>query len=152
MNKPRFGTLPDFGNFPRDKQGNHTIDIYAAIARMMPYAHGVSAKSYDFNPDGTEAKMNFARILKIVTDAGYHGYVGVEYEGSKLPEPEGIIATKEAPRSLPRRQLQRLTTPGRGGPTAQPRPISDGGDAPSGRLAACAEFSGKSFLPRGFGC
>ena len=93
VNSPHFGTLPDFGNFPRDKQGNHSIDIYAAIARMMPYARGVSAKSYDFNPDGTEAKMDFARILKIVTDAGYHGYVGVEYEGSKLPEPEGIKAT-----------------------------------------------------------
>jgi hydroxypyruvate isomerase len=33
-------------------------------------------------------------MLKIVTDAGYHGWVGVEYEGGKLPEDEGIKTTK----------------------------------------------------------
>jgi sugar phosphate isomerase/epimerase len=94
VNKPNFGTLPDFGNFPRKKDGRHDIDIYDAIAQMMPYAKGVSAKSYDFNPDGTEEKMDFARILKIVTDAGYNGWVGIEYEGNRLSEPEGIKATK----------------------------------------------------------
>ena len=94
VNNPRFGTLPDFGNFPK-KEGAYTLDIYDAIARMMPYARGVSAKSYDFKPDGAEVLIDFARILKIVTDAGYHGYVGVEYEGSKLPEAEGIKATKK---------------------------------------------------------
>jgi L-ribulose-5-phosphate 3-epimerase len=95
VNSPRFGTLPDFGNFPKDKQGRYTIDVYDAIARMMPYAKGVSAKSYDFSSDGTESHLDFARILKIVTDSGYHGYIGVEYEGSKLSEPDGIVATKK---------------------------------------------------------
>ena len=99
VNNPRFGTLPDFGNFPK-KAGAYTIDIYDAIARMMPYARGVSAKSYDFTPDGKEVLIDFARILKIVTDAGYHGYVGVEYEGSKLSEPDGILATKKLLDSL----------------------------------------------------
>jgi sugar phosphate isomerase/epimerase len=61
---------------------------------MMPYAKGVSAKSYDFGPDGKETKLDFARILKIVTDAGYHGFVGIEYEGNRLSEPDGIRATK----------------------------------------------------------
>jgi sugar phosphate isomerase/epimerase len=88
-----FGTLPDFGNFP-NKDHKYDIDVYEAIARMMPYAKGVSAKSYDFNADGTEKYLDFARILKIVTDSGYHGWVGIEYEGSNLPEPEGIKATK----------------------------------------------------------
>ncbi len=94
VNRPRFGTLPDFGNFPRTKRGEYTIDVYDAIARMMPYARGVSAKSHDFRADGREDHLDFARILKIVTDAGYHGYVGIEYEGTKLPEDEGIAATK----------------------------------------------------------
>ncbi len=93
--RPSFGTLPDFGNFPKDKMGKYTIDVYEAIARMMPFAQGVSAKSYDFNSDGTEAHLDFARIMKIVTDAGYKGYVGIEYEGSKLAEPDGIKATKK---------------------------------------------------------
>ena len=95
VNNPRFGTLPDFGNFAKDKDGKYAIDIYDAIARMMPYAHGVSAKSYDFDEKGAETKLDYARILKIVTDAGYKGHVGVEYEGTKLPEPDGIRATKK---------------------------------------------------------
>ncbi len=93
VGNPGFGTLPDFGNFP-NKDHVYSIDVYEAIARMMPHAKGVSAKSYDFDDKGKEAHLDFARIMKIVTDAGYHGWVGVEYEGSKLPEPDGIKATK----------------------------------------------------------
>ncbi len=100
VDHPRFGTLPDFGNFPKDRREVYTIDIYDAIARMMPYAKGVSAKSYDFAPDGREARLDFARILKIVTDAGYRGYVGIEYEGSKVAEADGIRATKKLLESL----------------------------------------------------
>lgn len=33
--------------------------------------------------------------MKIVTDAGYNGYVGIEYEGRRLSEAEGIIAAKK---------------------------------------------------------
>ncbi len=93
VNKPGFGTLPDFGNFPQ-QDGKYKIDVYDAIARMMPYAKGVSAKSYDFDSAGKETKLDYARILKIVTDAGYHGFVGIEYEGGRMSEPEGIRATK----------------------------------------------------------
>ena len=67
---------------------------------MMPYAKGVSAKSYDFDESGKETKLDYARIMKIVTDAGYHGFVGIEYEGSRLGEPEGIRATKKLLESL----------------------------------------------------
>jgi sugar phosphate isomerase/epimerase len=100
VNKSEFGTLPDFGNFPKKKGGGYEIDIYDAIARMMPYARGVSAKSYDFDADGRETTLDYARILKIVTDAGYHGFVGVEYEGGRLSEPDGIRATKKLLESL----------------------------------------------------
>ncbi len=100
VGKPTFGTLPDFGNFPQDAKGKYTIDVYEAIARMMLHAKGVSAKSYDFDESGKETKLDFARIMKIVTDAGYHGFVGIEYEGSRLGEPEGIRATKKLLESL----------------------------------------------------
>jgi L-ribulose-5-phosphate 3-epimerase len=100
VNNPRFGTLPDFGNFAKNRRGIYTIDVYDAIARMMPYAKGVSAKSYDFDATGRESNLDFTRILKIVTDAGYHGHVGIEYEGSKLSEPDGIIATKKLLESI----------------------------------------------------
>jgi L-ribulose-5-phosphate 3-epimerase len=99
VNRSDFGTLPDFGNFPQEK-GKYTIDIYDAIARMMPYAKGVSAKSYDFDDTGKETKLDFARIMKIVTDAKYNGFVGIEYEGGRLSEPDGIRATKKLLESL----------------------------------------------------
>lgn len=94
VNHPNFGTLPDFGNFPQ-KDGKFTIDVYEAIARMMVYAKGVSAKSHDFDEDGNESKLDYARIMKIVSDAGYTSFVGIEYEGNRLSEPEGIKATKK---------------------------------------------------------
>jgi sugar phosphate isomerase/epimerase len=100
VNKPGFGTLPDFGNFPQDRTGCYTIDVYEAIARMMPFAKGVSAKSYDFDDSGKETRLDFARIMKIVSDAGYRGFVGIEYEGNRLGEPEGIRATKRLLESL----------------------------------------------------
>jgi L-ribulose-5-phosphate 3-epimerase len=100
VNSPYFGTLPDFGNFQKTRHGKYMIDIYDAIARMMPYAKGVSAKSYDFDSQGRETTLDYARILKIVTDSGYHGFVGIEYEGKRLSEPEGIKATKHLLESM----------------------------------------------------
>lgn len=103
VDHPNFGTLPDFGNFPprspAAKGGPKEVDPYEATARMMPYAKGVSAKSYAFGPDGKETTLDFARLMKIVTDAGYHGHVGIEYEGA-APEPEGIVATRKLLESL----------------------------------------------------
>lgn len=85
---PRLGTLPDFGNFP------DTVDRYDAVRRMMPRAKAVSAKCYDFDAQGSETKIDFARMMRIVDEAGYRGYVGIEYEGERLPEREGIVACK----------------------------------------------------------
>ncbi len=81
------GTLPDFGNF-------YEYDRYLGMQELMPFAKGVSAKSYDFDAEGNEVKIDFYRIMKIVKDSGYKGWIDVEYEGSKLSEPEGIMATK----------------------------------------------------------
>jgi L-ribulose-5-phosphate 3-epimerase len=86
---PNCGTLPDFGNFPPE------IDIYEAVEMLMPYAKSVSAKSYDFDEKGDETKIDYYRMMKIVLDAGYKGYVGIEYEGDRLSETDGIIATKK---------------------------------------------------------
>jgi L-ribulose-5-phosphate 3-epimerase len=86
---PNCGTLPDFGNFPPE------TDIYEAVKMLMPYAKSVSAKSYDFDEKGDETRIDYDRMMKIVLDAGYKGYVGIEYEGERLSETEGIIATKK---------------------------------------------------------
>ncbi len=87
VNHPRCGTLPDFGNF-------YDYDRYQGVREMMPYAKAVSAKSHDFDAEGNETQIDYRRMMKIVVDAGYHGHVGVEYEGKRLSEPDGIRATK----------------------------------------------------------
>ena len=89
VSKPTFGLLPDFGNF------YGATDRYDAVTKMMPYAKGVSFKCWDFGADGKETKMDIARLMKIVKDAGYRGYVGIEYEGERMAEYDGIAAGKK---------------------------------------------------------
>jgi len=95
------GTLPDFGNFcishswGNEPKCDVEYDKYKGVAELMPYAKSVSAKSYDFDENGNETKIDYAKMLKIVKDHNYEGYIGVEYEGSRLSEKEGITATKE---------------------------------------------------------
>jgi sugar phosphate isomerase/epimerase len=84
----RCGTLPDFGNF-----GDY--DRYKGVKEMMPYAKGVSAKSHDFDEEGNETHTDYFKMLTIVLDAGYRGHLGIEYEGSKIGEYEGVRATKK---------------------------------------------------------
>ena len=98
VNHPRCGTLPDFGNFylgTWEDKGNDWYDRYLGMEELMPYAKAVSAKSHNFNADGTEKDTDYNKMMKIVLDAGYRGYVGIEYEGSKLSEMDGIVATKK---------------------------------------------------------
>lgn len=87
------GTLPDFGNFRVSRSEEY--DRYLGVEQLMPYAKAVSAKSYDFDAAGNDTRIDYLKMMKIVTDAGYHGYVGIEYEGSTLSEPKGILATKK---------------------------------------------------------
>ena len=89
---PGVGTLPDFGNFRIDE--GEEYDRYRGLDELMPFAEAVSAKSYDFDERGEETTIEFARALGIVRRHGYDGHVGIEYEGERLPEPEGIMATK----------------------------------------------------------
>ncbi len=101
VNHPRCGTLPDFGNFCVRFEGANwqtpcaeMYDRYLGVQELMPFAKAVSAKSHEFDESGNEAQTDYTRMMKIVVDAGYNGYVGIEYEGDKLSEPEGIRATK----------------------------------------------------------
>lgn len=87
------GTLPDFGNFRISEGKNY--NKYKGVKELMPYAKGVSAKSHAFDKNGYETTIDYPRMLKIVRDAGYRGYIGIEYEGDELSEYEGIRATKK---------------------------------------------------------
>ena len=100
---PNCGTLPDFGNFClRRKDGKmwgaeciEEYPTYQGIEEMLPYAKAVSAKTYEFDENGKETTLDVGRILKMVKESGYNGWIGVEYEGTGLKPEEGILKTKE---------------------------------------------------------
>ena len=87
VNKKNCGSLPDFGNF-------YEYDRYQGVTDLMPYAKGVSAKSHAFDANGNETGIDYAKMMDIVKKAGYKGYVGIEFEGDKISEDEGIKLTK----------------------------------------------------------
>ena len=103
IDRDNCGTLPDFGNWcvkrPDGARWGDCIeeypDKYQGLAKMMERAKAVSAKSYDFDEQGNETTLDYGRMLDIVKAAGYEGYIGIEYEGGRLSEEEGIDATRE---------------------------------------------------------
>ncbi len=101
VDHPRAGTLPDFGNW-------YEYDKYQGITDLMPLAKAVSAKSYDFDAAGNETSIDFPRMMRIVLDAGFRSWVGIEYEGNRLDEMEGIARTK----TLLERIRTQVTRPG----------------------------------------
>jgi len=118
VNMPNAGLLPDFGNFCRQRSKPESNDIkgamstkcikeydrYEGVKKMMPYAKGISAKTHKFDASGNETETDFRRMFKIIKDAGFTGYVGIEYEGGimgmynptggYLSDVQGIRATK----------------------------------------------------------
>ncbi len=92
VDHPMCGTLPDFGNFRIE--GDKWYDRYKGVEELMPFAKAVSAKSHDFDLHGNEINTDYYKMIKIVLDAGYNGYIGIEYEGNKMDEFSGVIATK----------------------------------------------------------
>lgn len=100
VNKPNVGLLPDFGNFCISHPWGSTqegcekpYDRYQGIQEMLPYAKGVSAKSYDFNASGEQPLMDYKKLLDIVKASGFKGYIGVEFEGLTQSEDSGIRNT-----------------------------------------------------------
>ncbi|MDX1542690.1 MAG: sugar phosphate isomerase/epimerase family protein [Christiangramia sp.] len=103
VNMENCGTLPDFGNFCLKRKDGKRWDSecveeypkYEGVEKMMPYAKAVSAKSYSFDDKGQEEVIDYKKMLQIVKDAGYTGFIGIEYEGDDMSPEEGIMATKE---------------------------------------------------------
>lgn len=95
VDHPRLGTLPDFGNFILDWDTREEYDRYVGVEELIPYARALSAKSHDFDEHGEETGTDFARMLTIAREAGYQGWVGIEYEGEVLSEQDGITRTRD---------------------------------------------------------
>ena len=101
VGRKNVGTLPDFGNFCIGQawgstQGNcpEAYDTYTGVAELLPFAKGVSAKTYDFDANGNQPKMDYQKLIGLVKKSGFNGYIGIEYEGENQPEDEGIKRTK----------------------------------------------------------
>jgi sugar phosphate isomerase/epimerase len=102
VNRSNVGVLPDFNNFCVKREGGGTwsgkcieeYDRYKGVKEMMPYAKGASAKTIDFDANGNCVETDYVRMLQIIKDSGFKGYIGIEYEGEKLSEDEGIRKTK----------------------------------------------------------
>jgi len=105
----RCGTLPDFGNFQKNRDLGEYHDRYDGVAAMLPFAKCVCAKAHDFDQDGEECYTNYDRMLRLVSESGFRGWIEVEYEGpgnkTRTPTPvrtpgpplgerEGALATQ----------------------------------------------------------
>src|SRR5690606_2820764 len=103
VNLPNCGTLPDFGNFCLKREGGERWEAtcieeypkYQGVEELMSHAKAVSAKSHDFDENGQETTIDYNKMLQIIKDAGYTGYIGIEYEGQNFSAEEGIIATRD---------------------------------------------------------
>lgn len=103
VNKPNCGTLPDFGNFCLKREDGamwnkpcvEEYDKYKGVEELMHFAKAVSAKSFDFGELGFETTIDYQKMINIVKNSGYIGFIGVEYEGESMGEEEGIVATKQ---------------------------------------------------------
>jgi len=104
---PRVGILPDFGNFYTNRDTGELYNPYKGLREFMPWVkQAVSAKAYNWDTgagkfftedlrEGREMTLDFKRLIEIVLKAGYHGYIGIEFEGDLQDEMTGIRRTKE---------------------------------------------------------
>lgn len=99
-NHSNVGMLPDWGNFDSDGDG-----LYGAVEALMPLAGAVTAKCHDFGPDGAETRLDFQRLVRITRRANYRGHLGIEFEGQRLSEAEGIHACKALLEKLQRAEM-----------------------------------------------
>jgi hypothetical protein len=101
VGKENIGTLPDFGNWCISQPWGtiqegceEMYDIYKGVKELLPFAKGVSAKTYDFDSNGEQPLLDYKRLIDIVKVSGFKGYIGIEYEGFNQPEEEGVRNTQ----------------------------------------------------------
>ncbi len=81
VKSPWFGVNLDSGNF-------HSDDVYGELAKIAPFALNCQIKVVVSGPDGKKAPTDYDRLAEILTDAGYRGYIVLEYEESGNPREE----------------------------------------------------------------
>lgn len=103
VNSPFLGTLPDFGNWclnaewgstETTKNCTNSYSPHEGLSIFLPYAKGVSAKAYAFDTEGYDTIIDYPKLLQLVKDSDFDGYIGIEFEGENMEESEGIKTTK----------------------------------------------------------
>ncbi len=90
VDKPNFGLMPDFGNFP------DSINRYEAVEQIMPFAKAISARATKFGTGGLVEDTDFFKMMRVVRDGGFRGYVGIEsIVGSAEAEYDAIQTTRD---------------------------------------------------------
>jgi len=74
---PWFGVNFDSGNFA-------TADPYGDLEKIAPYAMNAQIK-VEMSPNGKKEPADLERIVRILKDAKYRGYVVLEYEAEADP-------------------------------------------------------------------
>lgn len=76
-----------------------SFDKYKGLAKLMPYAKALNAKTHAFDRAGNETTLDYDRILRIVLKSGYRGYIGIEWEpdgpGLAMSDVQGIQTTRD---------------------------------------------------------
>jgi sugar phosphate isomerase/epimerase len=81
VESPWFGVNLDTGNF-------HTADVYGDLARLAPYSLNVQVKASIQPAGASKQPTDFKRLAKILQDAGYRGYIVLEFEEAGDPRTE----------------------------------------------------------------
>jgi sugar phosphate isomerase/epimerase len=74
-----FGVNLDTGNF-------HGPDPYADLAELAPFAVVVQVKTEVWSVNGPRREADLPRIVKILRDSSYRGFVALEYEAKESAE------------------------------------------------------------------
>jgi sugar phosphate isomerase/epimerase len=78
VDSPALGINLDTGNF-------NTSDPYADLERCAPYAINVQLKG-ELHPRGQpKTAADLTRLVRILREANYQGYVALEYESAEDP-------------------------------------------------------------------
>jgi sugar phosphate isomerase/epimerase len=78
VQSPWFGVNLDTGNF-------HSEDIYAELALLAPFALNVQCKVMVQQGNRPPESMDYRRLIRLLTAAGYRGYLSLEYEEAEDP-------------------------------------------------------------------
>jgi sugar phosphate isomerase/epimerase len=79
VRSPWLGVNLDTGNF-------HSADPYADLARCVPYAVNVQYKvEVRREVKGPKEPADAARVVRLLRDGGYQGFVSLEYEAAENP-------------------------------------------------------------------